>query len=47
MGYENTAGLNVTNHYGAMNTGGTIGVETSRDSTQNMSIAFTPRRKRA
>jgi hypothetical protein len=41
MGYENTAGLNVSNQYGARFTGGTIGVERSVDSTQQLSIAFT------
>ncbi len=41
MAYENSAGLGVFNQYGPRNTGGSIGVETTKDSTYNMSIAFT------
>ena len=41
MPFENTAGLGVTNQYGPRNTGGTVGVETGKDSVQTMSIAFT------
>lgn len=43
MGYENSAGLNVSNQYGQRFTGGSIGVETDTDSIQTMSIAFTGR----
>lgn len=41
MSFENSAGLGVNNSYGARSTGGSIGVETTKDSTYNMSIAFT------
>lgn len=41
MAFENTAGLGVFNQYGARNTGGTVGVQTTRDSTQQMAVDFT------
>lgn len=41
MSFENKSGLNVHNHYGTRDTGGSIGVETSDTSTHNYSIAFT------
>lgn len=41
MAFENSAGLGVFNQYGARNTGGTVGVQTTRDSTQQMSVDFT------
>lgn len=41
MAFENSAGLNVNNHYGARNTGGAVGVEHSKDSVHQLSIEFT------
>lgn len=41
MPFENTAGLGVNNQYGARNTGGTVGVQTTRDSTQQLCVDFT------
>lgn len=41
MAYEKTSGLNVFNHYGPRETGGTIGVERSTDSVHQLSIGFT------
>jgi hypothetical protein len=41
MPFENTAGLNVSNFYGARETGGSVGVDRSQDSIQQLSIAFT------
>lgn len=41
MAFENSAGLGVTNQYGPRDTGGTVGVERTSDSVQNLSIAFT------
>lgn len=41
MSYENTAGLGVFNHYGARNTGGSVGVEHSKDSVHQLSLAIT------
>lgn len=41
MAYENTAGLGVTNQYGARNTGGAVGVEKTIDSTSRLSIDLT------
>jgi len=41
MGFENTAGLSVNNQYGARNTGGSVGVETSSQSTQFLRIDLT------
>lgn len=41
MPYENSAGLNVNNQYGPRVTGGSVGVETDKDSVHQLSIAFT------
>lgn len=41
MAFENSTGLNVYSSYGKRNTGGTVGVEQSNDSIQQLSIAFT------
>jgi hypothetical protein len=41
MPFENTAGLNVSNFYGARETGGSVGLERSDDSVHQLSIAFT------
>lgn len=41
MPYENSAGLGVFNQYGARNTGGTVGVETDKDSVHTMSVSMT------
>ena len=41
MPFQNQAGLNVNNYYGPRDTGGSVGVERSHDSTQQLSIAFT------
>lgn len=41
MAFENNSGLNVYNHYGPRDTGGTVGVETDKDSVHQMSIYFT------
>lgn len=41
MGYENSAGIGVNNYFGARNTGGSVGVETTDNSIHLMSIAFT------
>lgn len=41
MGYENSAGLNVNNQYGQRVTGGSVGVERTSDSVNQLSIAFT------
>lgn len=41
MAYENSAGLNVNNQYGARVTGNAIGVERSQDSIHQLSIEFT------
>lgn len=41
MSYENTAGLGVFNQYGARNTGGTVGVETSDNSIHLLSVSLT------
>ena len=41
MPFENSAGLNVNNHYGVRKTGGSVGVETDKDSVHQLSIAFT------
>lgn len=43
MAFENTAGLGVNNQYGPRDTGGTVGVETDKDSVHTMSVAFTSR----
>lgn len=42
-GFENSAGLNVSNYYGSRDTGGSVGVERSDDSVHQLSIAFTGR----
>jgi hypothetical protein len=41
MPFENTAGLAVSNFYGARETGGSVGLERSDDSVHQLSIAFT------
>lgn len=41
MAYENTAGLGVSNQYGARDVGTSVGVEQSSDSIHQLSIAFT------
>ena len=41
MAFENTAGLNVHNQYGPRDTGSSIGVETGKDSIQQMSVELT------
>jgi hypothetical protein len=41
MAFENSAGINVNNHYGVRSTGGSVGVETDKDSVHQLSIAFT------
>lgn len=41
MGFENKAGLGVNNHYGVRDTGGTAGVEHSKDAIHNLSVYFT------
>lgn len=41
MAYENKAGLGVNNHYGRRDTGGSIGVEHSKNSIHQLSIAMT------
>lgn len=41
MAYENTAGLGVNNHYGQRSTGNAVGVETSDNSVQILTIQFT------
>lgn len=41
MGYEALTGLNVSNQYGARDTGGSIGVETTSESLGELSISFT------
>jgi hypothetical protein len=43
MAFENSAGLGVNNQYGPRDTGGTVGVETDKDSVHTMSVAFTAR----
>ena len=40
-GFDNSAGIGVYNYYGARDTGGSIGVETSDQSVHRLSIAFT------
>jgi len=40
MTYLNQAGIGVNNHYGARNTGNSIGLEHSEDSVHRLSIAF-------
>lgn len=41
MAFENSAGLGVTNQYGARNTGGSVGIEHGENSTHTLSIALT------
>lgn len=41
MPFENSAGLSVSNFYGARESGGSVGVERSQDSVHTLSIAFT------
>lgn len=41
MPYQNAAGLGVNNFYGARDTGGTVGAETTNNSQGRLSIAFT------
>lgn len=41
MPFKNEAGLGVNNFYGARDTGGSVGVETTNDSTHRLSINFT------
>lgn len=41
MGYEALTGLNVSNSYGARRTGGSVGVERTDDSMNELSIYFT------
>lgn len=41
MAYENTAGLGVTNQYGARNTGGAVGLEQSQNSEFIVSVDLT------
>src|SRR6478736_3630627 len=40
-GFENSAGINVSNFYGPRNTGGSVGVEHSDDSIHQLSVALT------
>lgn len=41
MGFENAAGIGVSNFYGARESGGSVGVEDHDGSTWSVSIAFT------
>lgn len=41
MAYENSAGLNVNNQYGARVTGNAVGVERTQDSIHQLSFEFT------
>lgn len=41
MSFENSAGIAVNNHYGARSTGGSVGVEHSKDSVHQLSITLT------
>lgn len=41
MAYENNSGIGVFNQYGPRDTGGTVGVETDKDSVHQMSVYFT------
>lgn len=43
MAFENSSGIGVFNQYGARDTGGTVGVETDKDSVHTMGVAFTSR----
>ena len=41
MGFKNQAGLNVSNYYGARDTGGAVGVETTGGSELTVSVQIT------
>lgn len=41
MPFENSAGIQVSNYYGARETGGSVGVERSQDSLHRLSVALT------
>jgi hypothetical protein len=41
MPYANSAGIGVSNFYGARDTGTSVGVETGQDSSHQLSISFT------
>lgn len=41
MGYENSAGLGVNNHYGVRNTGGAVGIEHGEGTTKVLRIDLT------
>lgn len=41
MGFQNSAGLNVNNHYGVRGTGGAVGVETSDGTVHQLRIDLT------
>jgi hypothetical protein len=41
MAYENSAGLNVTNQYGARNTGGAVGTDPNNDSIWQLEVDLT------
>lgn len=41
MAYENSAGIDVFNHYGPRDTGNTVGVERSTDSIHQLSLELT------
>lgn len=41
MAYENSAGIGVTNHYGARTTGGSVGLEHGENSTHTLSFNLT------
>lgn len=41
MAYEGNSGIQVANHYGARNTGATVGVETSKDAFHSFNFELT------
>lgn len=41
MPFENSAGIQVSNYYGARETGGSVGVERSQDSLHRLSVTLT------
>lgn len=41
MSYENSAGLKVSNHYGPRDTGGSVGVETGKNSEKFLRVSLT------
>lgn len=41
MAFENSAGLGVFNQYGVRDTGGSVGVETDKDSVHTMGVSLT------